>query len=305
MSGRGTIHRTAGTRTWRGLILVCVVLSSGTDGARAMDFQAVPRPKPTPSATPAPRPKPSAARVDETPSYAGPATLLFEIDMACRIWIDGVLAVTGNAGDLKPVRISLGDHIVKVAAMDGSVEWQRTVKIEGLAQRILPTELTAKKAAEVGSRTATSLDATGTFIAKFEEPFGTSGDVARGEVNQRLTTANCELTIVSDEQSVVGPLRLQYGQVSRVPLANVDLSASPTPSTTTGPRRYLGLDAAYDVELRTNRPVIQRSRSADGRTVYTGIRTNSATLIIMSASAAQSAWSALKELVTSCQNAAK
>jgi hypothetical protein len=101
-----------------------------------------------------PKPKPStggrgAATKTETSDsakrpYDGPATLLFRIDMACRIWIDGVLALTAAEGDVKPIKVSLGDHLMKVETIDGLASWQRAINVPRADQQLVATELAAR-----------------------------------------------------------------------------------------------------------------------------------------------------------------
>jgi hypothetical protein len=128
--------------------------------------------------TPKPKPKApakggasssKATTTSAKPPYDGPATLLFQVDMGSRIWIDGVLALTAKAGDVKPINISLGEHLVKVESVEGSTSWQRTVKVERAEQMILGTNLVSLRAQEDAARAKAAADAEAARAAAAED----------------------------------------------------------------------------------------------------------------------------------------
>jgi hypothetical protein len=114
--------------------------------------------------TPKPKPKPPTTggvttATPSKPPYDGPATLLFQIDMPCRIWIDGTLAATAAENDVRPIKVSLGQHIVKVKSSDDTVSWERVITIERVEQRVVATALVAQKRDDAAARDQAAAEA--------------------------------------------------------------------------------------------------------------------------------------------------
>ncbi len=131
--------------------LAALIFVMAVSGVMASQENPTPRPKPKPkpveNSSPASK-TPARKRTGASPSDnagAGPASLLIEADMDCRIKLDGENVGVFKAGEPRKVRTSLGEHIIEATSLDGNYRWRKNLKVERAGQVIVQPELMEQK----------------------------------------------------------------------------------------------------------------------------------------------------------------